>query len=84
MNQTQTRGYWTKERCIAEANKYKWRNEFREKGKGAYNAAWINGWLDEICAHMEKPYQYSKEECQEIALKYNVERDWRINQCASW
>lgn len=84
MNQTQTRGYWTKERCIAEANKYKWRNEFREKGKGAYNAAWTNGWLDEICAHMEKPYQYSKEECQEIAIKYKVERDWRINQCASW
>ena len=84
MNQTQTQGYWTLERCITEGKKYSKRSVFRKKGKGAYNAAYVNGWLEEVCSHMDKPYQYSKEECREIALKYKVERYWRISQNASW
>lgn len=44
--------YWTKERCIEEALKYKHRNDFANKGKGAYSAAQKNNWLDEICTHM--------------------------------
>ena len=84
MNQTQTRGYWTKERCIEEGKKYSRRSDFRKGGKGAYNAAYTKGWLEEVCAHMDKPYQYTKEECRVIALKYNVERYWRINETASY
>ncbi len=84
MNQTQTKGYWTLERCIEEGKKYVRRIDFRKNGKGAYNAASINGWLEEVCAHMDRPHQYTKEECRNIALKYKVERYWRINQSASW
>ena len=84
MNQTQTRGYWTFERCVEEGKKYSKRNDFRKKGKGAYNAAYVNGWLEDVCSHMDKPHQYSIEECREIALKYKVERYWRMNQSASW
>ena len=84
MNQTQTQGYWTLERCITEGKKYSKRSVFRKEGKGAYNAAYVNGWLEEVCSHMDKPYLYSKEECREIALKYKVERYWRISQNASW
>lgn len=84
MNQTQTRGYWTLERCIEEGKKYSRRIDFRKNGKGAYNAAYVNGWLEDVCFHMDKPHQYSIEECREIALKYKVERYWRINQSASW
>ena len=33
MNQTQTRGYWTFERCVEEGKKYSRRNDFRKKAK---------------------------------------------------
>jgi predicted GIY-YIG superfamily endonuclease len=45
-------GYWTKERCVEEALKYKKRSEFHKKSQGAYFSARKNGWLDEICLHM--------------------------------
>ncbi len=46
-------GYWTKERCQKEAKKYKTKEEFRKGNKSAHGAAQKNGWLDEICSHME-------------------------------
>lgn len=48
-------GYWTKERCYQEALKYKTRMEFCKNSGGAYVAATRNGWLDEICSHMNHP-----------------------------
>lgn len=77
-------GYWTKERCAARAKKYIRRSEFQRHERAAYSAAWKNGWLNDICAHMQSPHIYSKEECREIALMYHVERDWRINSAASY
>ena len=76
--------YWTKEKCFEEAKKYHRRIDFRKNGRGAYNAAYVNGWLDEVCAHMDRPRNYSLEECRTIALKYAVERDWRINNNTSY
>jgi len=46
-------GYWTKIRCHKKALKCKSRIEFEEKYVSAHNAARTNGWLDEICSHME-------------------------------
>ncbi len=46
-------GYWTKERCLEEALKHKSRTEFSKNSKGAYGAAFKNGWLNECYAHME-------------------------------
>ena len=45
-------GYWTKERCMAVALRHQTRTKFSRRDAGAYQAAWKNGWLDEICAHM--------------------------------
>ena len=47
---------WTKERCQEEALKFITRNDFGKKSekKSAYVAARKNGWLDEICSHMDK------------------------------
>jgi len=36
--------YWTKERCIEEAKKYKSCTEFAKKNGGAYQAALRNNW----------------------------------------
>jgi len=49
------KNYWTKERCQNEATKYENKKDFREQSK-AYERAYRNGWLDEICSHMQKKY----------------------------
>ena len=46
--------HWNKENCKLEAEKYKNRTDFSKKSKGAYKSSRKNGWLDEICSHMEK------------------------------
>jgi hypothetical protein len=73
-------GYWIKEKCQEEALKYTTRNEFCKKSKGAYEAARINDWLNDICYHMiYTPYGYwTKEKCQEEALLYTTKMDFRI------
>lgn len=74
--------YWNKERCKEEALKYSTRNEFQKKCRGAYTAARINFWLDEICCNMQpkgdlrKRYIYSLEfsdNCVYVGLTYDVE-----------
>lgn len=44
---------WTKEICQTEALKYLSKKEFVINNRNAHDAAWKNGWLDEICSHME-------------------------------
>ena len=48
------KGYWTKERCLQEAIKYKTRGTFAKEAKSIYNHARVYGWLDEVCRHMPK------------------------------
>ena len=47
-------GWWTKDRCAEEALKYEKRKYFEKGCRAAYGSARLNGWLDEICAHMPK------------------------------
>jgi len=69
-------GYWTKDRCIEEALKYTTRSGLEAGSSGAYNAALQNGWMDDICGHMEekkKPAGYwNRDRCAEEALKYTT------------
>ena len=48
------KGYWNLETLSKEALKYKTRTEFATKAKGAYTTAHRKGWLDVVCAHMNK------------------------------
>jgi hypothetical protein len=43
---------WTKEKVAELAKKYKSRSEFKSANSSAYTRARLNGWLDDICAHM--------------------------------
>ena len=45
--------YWTKERCIEKALKYKTRSHWRAYCFGSYNSAKKNGWFDECIKHMK-------------------------------
>lgn len=46
-------GYWTYDRCRELASSCKTRKEFFNKKGFAYEVARKNGWLDDICAHMD-------------------------------
>jgi hypothetical protein len=85
LNKTKTGGIgnvpkWTKEKCHKEALKYNNKRDFR-MSSNTYNVAHKNGWVDEICSHMEeliKPKNYwTKEKCKEEALKYKTKQDFR-------
>ena len=70
---------WTKEKCKEEALKYKNRRQFNLNAKGAYNASLRNGWLDEVCSHMntlKHGFWQKKENCMLEALKYNRKTDF--------
>lgn len=66
---------WDKENCRVEALKYDKISEYQTHSKSAYNASLKNGWIDEICSHMERRkskngYWNNKELCRVEALKY--------------
>ena len=47
-------GHWlNKDNCAAEALKYMNRRAFSLANSSAYHGADVNGWLDEICSHMD-------------------------------
>lgn len=49
-------GYWQiKENCLEEAKKYNGRTHFHTGNAAAYNAAWRNGWLDELASVLGWP-----------------------------
>lgn len=86
MHKAERNKIWTKELCQQEALKYKSRSEFIYNAQNIYAAAFRNGWLDEICKHMPirkirllNTYysKYTKEMCQQEALKYKYKIDFQ-------
>lgn len=69
-------GYWTLERCAAEARQFETRTEFQKGSPQAYKAAYGKGYLDEVCAHMKlaiKPNGYwSKDNILSEARRYDT------------
>lgn len=45
-------GYWSKERTADEAKRYSTRSDFIRRCPAAADAAYSNGWIDDVCAHM--------------------------------
>jgi hypothetical protein len=79
---------WTKETCQQEALKYKTKSEFQKKSCGAHTAAYRNDWLNEICLHMtngrkENGY-WTKEMCQQEALKYKTRKEFQMKSSTSY
>lgn len=75
--------YWSKNELIKEALKYKTKNEFQQKSKSAYLAAYRRNILNDICSHMiitkkENGY-WTIEKCFMEAKKYNNKKDFREN-----
>lgn len=69
------RNYWSMEICKEEALKYNRRSDFQENSSTAYTKCVKEGWLDQVCCHMEyinKPKGYwNFENCKLEAMKFS-------------
>lgn len=73
-------GYWyIKENCLVEARKYKTKTEWLKNSSSSYNAAKINGWYDECCAHMIKKEVNEIDFLTRISKNYKSRKDWYNN-----
>lgn len=72
---------WTYDKCKEEALKYTTRGEFQKMSNSAYSRSIKEGWLDEICNHMnviKNPKGYwTYERCKEEASKYTSKSEFR-------
>lgn len=88
VNQKKKNGYWTKERCKEAAEKYNKRIEFQKGNPAAHNAAFKNGWLDEICTHMSynefEPTKWTKQICVELAKQYKTRGKFKSNNSSAY
>jgi hypothetical protein len=89
MQENKPWGYWTLERCQAEALKYETRTAFARGSPGACKAAKSNGWLDQICGHMvavvQKPRGYwTLERCQAEVLKYDTRKAFQLGSSGAY
>jgi hypothetical protein len=80
------RGYWTLERCKADALKYEVKHRWRFQSPKAFGIAKHFGWLDECTAHMKpgrKPDGYwTLARCKAEAKKYKSRTELKRN-CAT-
>lgn len=67
------RGYWTEERCLEEAKKYKTKKDFRVGSYSAYIISCRNRWLDEFewLEDSATKKKWTSESCKKVAKKYN-------------
>ena len=82
-------GYWTKERCKADAAKYNHRSDWVERGeKGAVNAARKKGWYEECTLRMSRYVQrkvkWSLETCKVDAQKYQTRAVWQRESASAY
>jgi very-short-patch-repair endonuclease len=76
------KGYWTLERCIEDAKKYKSKSEWRNSEKPTgFNVAKTNGWLMLCCQHMnetKKPNGYwgLLDNCLKDASRFTFQARW--------
>lgn len=82
MKQRTPRGFWDiKENVIVEAKKYDNRTKFHKGSVGAYESALRNGWINEVCEHMNQTmkvrfFWHNKENVIAEARKYNNRSDF--------
>ena len=69
-------GYWTYDRCLEEAKKYKLKVDFKKNAAGAYDAAKDKGWLVEYTWLENRPLKWTYETCFEEAKKYKTRSEF--------
>lgn len=80
-------GYWTKEKCLEEALKYKTKSEWGSKSQTSYSVAHRKNWIEEFSSHMLKKNEngyWTKERCLQRASNFSKIYDWRKNDYNSY
>jgi hypothetical protein len=76
---------WTKELCHVEALKFKSRSEFYYRSNKIYTAAQRQGWLNDICKHMNnKIHHWTIDEVKAEAFKYKSRYEFQLNNKAAY
>lgn len=82
--------FWTMERCMADAKKYKFRSEWAKNRQSAYQKAKRKGWFEQCVEHMRASYssrrkdtykrtrtkKWTLERCLEEAKKHKTKSEW--------
>lgn len=76
--------YWTKERCLTDAQKYKTRAEWACANQNAYGASKRNGWFNDCVVHMKPVQLWTLNSCIAEAKKYKTALHWRKNSNSSY
>ena len=72
------RGYWTIDKVREEALKFNKRSDFQKCSLSAYSIAHKNGWLDDVCSHMNLSNEkWTFDKVKKEALKFNKRRDFK-------
>ena len=77
----------TLEKVQVAALKYKTRNEFKKKNKGAYDAARKNGWLSKVTSHMPENVLIKWDTLEKVrtaALKYKTRMEFRKENAGAY
>jgi hypothetical protein len=71
------RGHWQKEKCVENAKNFATRKAWQTGCRGAYQAAWTNGWLGDCTTHMMTVRKkWSHESCLKSALHFKNRTEW--------
>lgn len=77
MNKRKPARYWTYDRCLEEAKKYKFKADFKKEAAGAYDAAKDNGWLAGYVWLESLPrIKWTHDTCYEEAKKYKTRSEF--------
>lgn len=77
--------YWTQEKCIESAKKFKTRAEWRKYEGAAYSAAVKMKILYLCTEHFETlSSKWTLEDCQREALKYEKRIDWQLKHQSTY
>jgi len=67
----------TKQECIEKAQEYTTLKDFCKNAKKYYTYAYRRGWLQEVCAHLQREWNlHTKEEVSIAASKYKYRSDF--------
>jgi predicted GIY-YIG superfamily endonuclease len=79
---------WTYQKCKEEITKYNNMTDVCVKSKGLYYALKTNGWVEELCSHIDRSKTRglwnNKEKCYNEAIKYKNISEFRLNCWAGY
>ncbi len=80
-NRSKAKLVWTKEKIIEVAKPFSSRSAFKAAFTAAYSRARLNGWLDEVCSHMERKIHpngyWTRERVFDSAKAFQTRIEWQ-------